>query len=145
MQVLSKQIVRLIYLIFVARTKKDYTSVRKQKFWYLPHKFMIFWHRARESRLINLPIWLTVRQRSYIWSFKVPRLEAQLINQFSQPEFLSPTSQIIQVLCTSKKMGLSGCKPWKQRKYMSLNDKVITQELSKIAASALFQITSNEL
>ena len=46
-----------------------------------------------------------VSQRSFIWSFKIPRIEAQLTNQFPQPEFQSPTVQIIQVLCTFKKNG----------------------------------------
>ena len=145
MQVLSKQIVRLIYLIFVARTEEGLYECTKTKVLISTTQIHDLLTQSEREQIGKLAYMTNSTSEIYIWSFKVPRLEAQLINQFSQPEFLSPTSQIIQVLCTSTKMGLSGCKPWKQRKYMSLYDKVITQELSKIAASALFQITSNEL
>ena len=119
--------------------KNDYMTVLKQKFWCQPHKFIIFQHR--ETKQIDKLAFMTkkihsVSQWSSIWSFKIPRILTKLINQFPQPEVLSPTVQIIHALCTLKKMGLSGCKPWNQRKScscMSIYDKVITQESSKIA------------
>ena len=118
-------------------------TLLRQKCSCLPHKFVIFqqWETQQMDKLAYKHDWQkihSVSQRSFIWSFKIPRIETQQINQFPQTEFLLPSVQIIQVLCIHlKKIGLSGCKPWNQRKLcscMSLHDKVITQELNKIAA-----------
>ena len=84
--------------------KNDYMTVLKQKCSCLPHKFIIFrqWETQHMDKLAYKHDWQkihSVSQRSFIWSFKIPRIETQQINQFPQTEFLLPSVQIIQVLC----------------------------------------------
>ena len=123
--------------------KNDYMTVLKQKCSCLPHRFIIFrqWETQHMDKLAYKHDWQkihSVSQRSFIWSFKIVRIETQQINQFPQPNIsIAYRSNYPSVMYTFEKIGLSGCKPWNQRKSrscMSLHDKVITQELNKIAA-----------
>ena len=63
---------------FMMRTKNDYMTVLKQKFWCQPHKFIIFQHR--ETKQIDKLAFMTkkkihsVSQWSSIRSLKIPRI-----------------------------------------------------------------------
>ena len=117
-------------------------TVLRQKCSCLPHKFVIFqqWETQQMDKLACKHDWQkihSVNQRSFIWSFKIPRIETQQINQFPQPKFLLPSVQIIQVLCIHlKKLDLvvvnheisENCA------LACLSTSLITQELNKIAA-----------
>ena len=117
-------------------------TVLGQKCSCLLHKFVIFqqWETQQMDKLAYKHDWQkihSVNQRSFIWSFKIPRIETQQINQFPQPKFLLPSVQIIQVLCIHlKKLDLvvvnheisENCA------LACPSTSLITQELNKIAA-----------
>ena len=85
-----------LFALNIFITNRFSCGTMKTEFYFPPEFYSIF-------KAYPIPENSYVSQRSFIWSFKIPRIEAQLTNQFPQPEFQSPAVQIIQVLCTFKK------------------------------------------
>ena len=73
-----------LFTLNVFITNRFSCGTMKTEFYFPPEFYSIF-------KAYPIPENSYVSQRSFIWSFKIPRIEAQLTNQFPQPEFQSPT------------------------------------------------------